>query len=290
MSCVPTGWTGRGSRRARSKGYAGLRDHRWLAGTGAVAGRGNGAGRTSRRTGSRVYCLLSDGELQEGQVWEAFMSAGHHGLDNLVVLVDNNRMQADGATADVMTVEPVPEKLEAFGFAALRLDANSIDEVLDGLPGRRSSGAGRPGSSATTCRAGVSPASRYTRRCTTSAPQMRCGRRRWRNSVEPHRSRHRPTHAVALPSTAHPRSSPSGSTTTTTPRSRRWRCPNAPLLFAKWPNALIGDREPIRLPRESTQVDYEAELGVVIGRMVKGPVPVRRARSTSSRGTSAPTT
>jgi transketolase len=81
-------------------------------------------------SGGRVYCLVSDGELQEGQVWEACMSAGHHRLDNLVLLVDNNRMQADGATADVMTVEPVPEKLEAFGFAARRIDANSLDEVL----------------------------------------------------------------------------------------------------------------------------------------------------------------
>ena len=59
------------------------------------------------------------------------MSASHHGLDNLVVMVDNNHMQADGATADVMTVEPVPKKLDAFGFAARRLDANSIGEVLD---------------------------------------------------------------------------------------------------------------------------------------------------------------
>lgn len=81
--------------------------------------------------GARVYCLLSDGELQEGQVWEAFMAAGHHRLDNLVMLVDNNRMQADGATSDVMAVEPVTEKLEAFGFAARRIDANSIEEVLD---------------------------------------------------------------------------------------------------------------------------------------------------------------
>jgi transketolase len=81
--------------------------------------------------GARVYCLLSDGELQEGQVWEAFMAAGHHRLDNLVMMVDNNRMQADGSTAEVMSVEPVPEKLEAFGFAARRLDANSIDEVLE---------------------------------------------------------------------------------------------------------------------------------------------------------------
>jgi transketolase len=82
-------------------------------------------------SGARVYCLVSDGELQEGQVWEACMAAGHHALDNLVLMVDNNRMQADGATADVMGVEPVPQKLEAFGFAARRIDANAIDELLD---------------------------------------------------------------------------------------------------------------------------------------------------------------
>jgi transketolase len=93
--------------------------------------------------GARVYCLLSDGELQEGQVWEAFMAAGHRGLDNLVMMVDNNRMQADGATADVMAVEPVTEKLEPFGFAARRIDANSIEEVLDAFAWAKQQG-GRP--------------------------------------------------------------------------------------------------------------------------------------------------
>ncbi|HZO97616.1 MAG TPA: transketolase [Gaiellaceae bacterium] len=79
----------------------------------------------------RVYCLLSDGELQEGQVWEAAMCAGHYRLDNLVALVDNNKMQADGATADVMTVEPIVDKFAAFGFGARRIDANDLDQVLD---------------------------------------------------------------------------------------------------------------------------------------------------------------
>jgi len=59
------------------------------------------------------------------------MCAGHYRLDNLVALVDNNQMQADGATADIMTVEPIGEKLAAFGFAVRRLDANRLDEVLD---------------------------------------------------------------------------------------------------------------------------------------------------------------
>jgi transketolase len=81
-----------------------------------------------------IYCLLSDGELQEGQVWEAAMSAGHYRLGNLVVLVDNNGMQADGNTAEVMTVEPVPAKFEAFGFDAVRIDANDHAELLSHLP------------------------------------------------------------------------------------------------------------------------------------------------------------
>lgn len=93
--------------------------------------------------GGRAFCLLSDGELQEGQVWEAAMAAGHHRLDNLVALVDNNRMQADGAVSEVMTVEPVPEKFSAFGFAARRIDANVIDEILDAFAWAREQ-RGRP--------------------------------------------------------------------------------------------------------------------------------------------------
>jgi transketolase len=92
---------------------------------------------------ARVHCLLSDGELQEGQVWEAAMAAGHYRLDNLVALVDNNRMQADGATADVMTVEPVDEKLAAFGFAVRRLDANRLEDVIEAFDHARTE-RGRP--------------------------------------------------------------------------------------------------------------------------------------------------
>jgi transketolase len=91
---------------------------------------GMALGERIRRSDARVYCLVSDGELQEGQVWEAAMAAGHHRLDNLMLLVDNNRMQADGATADVLDVEPVPEKLEAFGLAARRIDGHSVTEIL----------------------------------------------------------------------------------------------------------------------------------------------------------------
>jgi transketolase len=99
-------------------------------GQGVSQAVGMALGERIKATDSRVYCIVSDGELQEGQVWEAAMAAGHHRLDNLVVMVDNNRMQADGATADVMSVEPVADKFAAFGFSALRLDANSLEEIL----------------------------------------------------------------------------------------------------------------------------------------------------------------
>ncbi len=78
----------------------------------------------------RIYCLFSDGELQEGNVWEAAMFAGHHKLSNLVYIIDNNDMQATGATSDVLTVEPVPEKFDSFGFASRRIDGNDIEALL----------------------------------------------------------------------------------------------------------------------------------------------------------------
>lgn len=99
-------------------------------GQGLSQAVGMALGERLRGRDGRVYCLLSDGELQEGQVWEAAMSAGHYGLDNLVVLVDNNHTQADGRTAEVMGVEPVPEKFAAFGFAARRIDAHDVDAIL----------------------------------------------------------------------------------------------------------------------------------------------------------------
>jgi transketolase len=88
-------------------------------------------------SGRRVYCLISDGELQEGQVWEAAMAAAHHRLGNLVVLVDNNRMQADGDVADVMEVEPVDGRFSAFGFAATRVDGADLEGLREAFAGAR---------------------------------------------------------------------------------------------------------------------------------------------------------
>ena len=84
-------------------------------------------------TGANIYCF-SDGELQEGQIWEAAMSASHFRLGNLTVLVDNNNMQADGTTADVMTVEPVVERFASFGFDASRIDGHDHAQLEKALP------------------------------------------------------------------------------------------------------------------------------------------------------------
>lgn len=106
-------------------------------GQGLSQAVGMALGERLRGSGARVYCLLSDGELQEGQVWEAAMSASHFGLGNLVALIDNNRMQADGSPADVMGVEPVDERFRAFGFAAQRISAHDHAALLAALPGER---------------------------------------------------------------------------------------------------------------------------------------------------------
>ena len=85
----------------------------------------------------RIYCLFSDGELQEGNVWEAAMFAGHQKLSNLVYIIDNNDLQATGKTKDVLGVEPVPEKFETFGFAAKRINGNSIEAILEAFEDAR---------------------------------------------------------------------------------------------------------------------------------------------------------
>jgi len=77
----------------------------------------------------RVYTLLGDGEIQEGQVWEACMFASHYKLDNLVVIVDNNGLQIDGDVAKVMSPYPIMDKLEAFGFHVAAIDGHDFDQI-----------------------------------------------------------------------------------------------------------------------------------------------------------------
>ena len=77
----------------------------------------------------RVYTLLGDGEIQEGQCWEAFMFAAHYKLDNFVAIIDTNGLQIDGNVADVMSPYPIVEKLEAFGFHVEAIDGHDFDAI-----------------------------------------------------------------------------------------------------------------------------------------------------------------
>lgn len=94
----------------------------------------------SRIKGStyRVFCLMGDGEQQEGQIWEAAMAAGHYRLDNLVGILDKNGLQIDGRVEDVMNIDPIAAKYESFGWHVVECDGNSVPEVLDAFRRTRS--------------------------------------------------------------------------------------------------------------------------------------------------------
>ncbi len=77
----------------------------------------------------RVYALLGDGEIQEGQVWEAFMLAHHYKLDNLCAVIDNNGLQIDGPVDKVMSPYPIPDKLRAFGWNVVEIDGHDFDQI-----------------------------------------------------------------------------------------------------------------------------------------------------------------
>ena len=80
---------------------------------------------------SRVYALLGDGEIQEGQIWEAFMFAGAKKIDNLTVIIDNNGLQIDGKIEDVCSPYPIDKKLEAFNFNVICIDGHDFDQIRD---------------------------------------------------------------------------------------------------------------------------------------------------------------
>ena len=82
---------------------------------------------------TRVYALLGDGECQEGQIWEAFMAAAHHKLDNLTIIIDNNGLQIDGTNDEVMSLGDLPSKLRAFGFELFEIDGHDLDAIEDAL-------------------------------------------------------------------------------------------------------------------------------------------------------------
>jgi transketolase len=102
----------------------------------ALAGKLNGQN-------YRTFCIMGDGEQQEGQVWEAAMEASHHGLDNLVAIIDKNRLQIDGPVAEVMNVEPLEEKYRSFGWEVLYIDGHDMTQVVTALE-KAKSGLGKP--------------------------------------------------------------------------------------------------------------------------------------------------
>lgn len=80
---------------------------------------------------NRVYCIMGDGEMDEGQIWEAMMTASHHKVDNLTAIVDRNDAQIDGRTTNVMNLEPLADKYKSFGFEIFEVDGHNIKAVLD---------------------------------------------------------------------------------------------------------------------------------------------------------------
>ena len=98
-------------------------------GQGISCAAGMALGLKNQGKDARVYTLLGDGEIQEGQVWEACMLASHYSLDNLVVIVDNNGLQIDGDVAKVMSPYPIDEKLAAFGFDVQNIDGHDFDQM-----------------------------------------------------------------------------------------------------------------------------------------------------------------
>ncbi len=96
-------------------------------GVSVATGMALGAKKTGKSC--RVYSLLGDGEIQEGQVWEAAMAAAHYKLDNLCIVIDNNGLQIDGNIADVMSPYPIVDKFQSFGFHVIAIDGHDFDQI-----------------------------------------------------------------------------------------------------------------------------------------------------------------
>ena len=102
-------------------------------GQGISAAVGMAISAKLRNEDYRVYTVLGDGEIQEGQVWEAAMLAGHRNLDNLVVIVDNNNLQIDGTIEEVNSPYPIDKKFEAFKFHVINIDGHDFDQIAAAL-------------------------------------------------------------------------------------------------------------------------------------------------------------
>ena len=113
-------------------------------GQGLTIAVGHGLGLKRKGSAAFVYTLFSDGELDEGAVWEALMSASHWKLDNLIAIVDVNNQQADGPSGQIMAFEPLAEKMQAFGWYTQRIDGNDLAAVVTAFDTARKHDGPRP--------------------------------------------------------------------------------------------------------------------------------------------------
>jgi transketolase len=93
---------------------------------------------------AKTFCIMGDGEQQEGQIWEAAMEAAHYKLDNLIAIVDENRLQIDGPVAEVMNIDPLDLKYQSFGWNVLRIDGHDMEQIVETLERVKQNAAGRP--------------------------------------------------------------------------------------------------------------------------------------------------
>jgi transketolase len=102
-------------------------------GQGLSVANGMALGLRLDKNPARVYCIMGDGEIQEGQIWEAAMTAAHYKIDNLCAVVDCNGLQIDGPVAKVMNIEPVVDKWEAFGWNVIDIDGHNMEQIVGAL-------------------------------------------------------------------------------------------------------------------------------------------------------------
>jgi transketolase len=114
---------------AKDKDLPGIEVSTGSLGYGLSIGVGIAVGIKRLKKENRVFVLMGDGEQQEGSVWEAAMSASHFRLDNLCAIVDDNGLQIDGATKDIMNVSPLADKYKSFGWHTIEIDGHNLDEV-----------------------------------------------------------------------------------------------------------------------------------------------------------------
>lgn len=115
----------------KNKGLPGIELSSGSLGQGLSVAVGMALAAKHQNKSYNIYSVTGDGELQEGSIWEAAMSAGHYHLDNLIVLVDRNGVQIDGSTENVMALEPLDKKWEAFGWYVSHCDGNNISDLME---------------------------------------------------------------------------------------------------------------------------------------------------------------